>query len=208
MQIKSVSDPSFAQYGKLVRSSGLTKLINELKQKTPCPKDEVIYVPSEPALESLPTFEELKDGFYGRMPIQIGYCNGYNKKLNCLEYHRDSELDIAADDVILLVASLQKVRDGHLNTDEVEAFLVPKGTAVQLYETTLHYAPCSKENDGFRVAIVLPRGTNNEKPKAAGDFAENRLLWACNKWLLAHADSNEAKQGAFVGLQGKNIELK
>lgn len=208
MQIKLVTDPSFAPYGKLVKSPELTQLIEVLKKETPCPKDEVVYVPSEPALESLPAFEELKNGFYGGMPIQIGYCNGYNKKLNCLEYHRDSELDIAADDVILLVASLQKLRNGHLNTNEVEAFLAPKGTAVQLYETTLHYAPCSKAEDSFHVAIVLPRGTNNERPKAAGDFEENKLLWACNKWLLAHADSNEAKQGAFVGLQGENIELK
>lgn len=208
MQIKSVSDQSFAQYGRIVENLSLAEFVRELEQKTPCPEDSVIYVPSEPALEALPIFQELRDGFYGGMPIQIGYCNGKNHMLNCLEYHRDSELNIAADDMILLVASLQKVHDGHLDTGEVEAFLVPKGTAVQLYETTLHYAPCSNENHGFRVAVILPRGTNSEKPKAAGSLAENPLLWACNKWLIAHPDSDEAKQGAFVGLSGDNIEIK
>lgn len=208
MPIKPVSDQAFSQYGKIVESSSFPALIQALEKHTPRPEDQVIYVPSEPALEALPAFEELRDGFYGGMPIQIGYCNGNNHKLNCLEYHRDSEVNVAADDMILLVASLQKVRGGRLNTSEVEAFLVPKGTAVQLYETTLHYAPCSKDRQGFRVAVVLPRGTNGEKPKAAGNFAENPLLWACNKWLIAHPDSNEAKEGAFVGLSGDNIEIR
>ena len=208
MQIKSVSDKAFCQYGKVLEHSSFETLIKTLEQHTPCPDDRAVYVPSESVLESLPVFAELRDGFYGGMPIQIGYCNGKNQKLNCLEYHRDSEVNIAADDIILLVAGLQKVRDGKLDTSELEAFLIPKGTAVELYATTLHYAPCGKDGKSFRVAVILPRGTNGTKPKAAGSFAENKLLWACNKWLIAHPDSDEAKQGTFVGLSGDNIEIQ
>ena len=28
-----------------------------------------------------------------------------------------------------------------------------------------------------------------------------------NKWLLAHAESGEAAQGAYVGLVGKNLDI-
>ena len=36
----------------------------------------------------------------------------------------------------------------------------------------------------------------------------DKSLWARNKWLLAHADSSEAKDGAYVGLKGENIDIK
>ena len=45
----------------------------------------------------------MKERAYGGLEIQIGYCNGNNKKLNAVEYHRSSELDIAVDDLILLL---------------------------------------------------------------------------------------------------------
>ena len=47
--------------------------------------------------------DEMKERAYGGLEIQIGYCNGNNKKLNAVEYHRSSELDIAVDDLILLL---------------------------------------------------------------------------------------------------------
>lgn len=207
MQIKQISDPAFSQYGKILgQDHGI--LLEALSKHTPKPEDSVVYIPSDAVLESLPEFQILRDCVYGGMPIQIGYCNGSNRKLNCMEYHRGSEVNIASDNIVLLLAGLQKVRGNFLDTQEIEAFFVPKGSAVLLYETTLHYAPCNEPGgDGFRVAIVLPRGTNGEKPVAAGDGEENRLLWACNKWLIAHPDSGEAKQGAFAGLSGENIEI-
>ncbi|MBP5447424.1 MAG: DUF4867 family protein, partial [Treponema sp.] len=61
--------------------------------------------------------------------------------------------------------------------------------------------------DGFRVVIILPKGTNLDKPKISDIDKEDKLLWAANKWLIAHPETSEAKQGAFVGLQGPNINL-
>ena len=40
-------------------------------------------------------YAELQKKGYGELPIQIGYCNGKNYKLNALEYHRSSEIDVA-----------------------------------------------------------------------------------------------------------------
>ncbi len=207
MEIQSVFDPAFSEYGKVVTGFDFGNMISVLKEKTEKPSDRVIYVPGDEVLEKLPEARELSDNIYGGMPIQVGYCNGNNRMLNCLEYHRNSEIDIAADDIILLVASLKKVRDGKLDTKEVEAFKAPAGTAVQLYETTLHYAPCTASGNGFQVIIVLPKGTNTGKPDIKVKCGEDRLLWARNKWLIAHPDSAEAAQGAFAGLEGKNIAV-
>ena len=113
----------------------------------------------EAALESIAVFQELSLRFYGGMPAQLGYCNGNNHLLNCLEYHRDSELNIVADDVVLLVAPCKSLKMEKMDTKEVEAFSVPAGTAVQFMKTTLHYAPCTATGKaGFRVAVMLPRG--------------------------------------------------
>ena len=208
MNIQSVFDPAFSQYGKIVTGYDFTELLSVLKKTGEQPAEGTVYVPGDAALESLAVFRELSQRFYGGMPAQLGYCNGNNHLLNCLEYHRDSELNIAADDVILLVAPLQKLKGGKLDTAEVEAFSVLAGTAVQFYETTLHYAPCTAAGkSGFRVAVLLPHGTNTVKPEIEVQNEEDRLLWACNKWLVAHPDSDEAKQGAFVGLYGENIKI-
>ena len=86
--------------------------------------------------------------------------------------------------------------------------LCPKGTAVELYSTTLHYAPCSaKKGEGFRVAIVLPKYTNFDMPEITKANSEDALLWAKNKWLIAHKDTSEAKDGAHVGITGENIDI-
>lgn len=208
LKLQSVQDDAFRTFGRVVDGYDYKELLEKLDATTEQPDDAVIYVPSDAGLEATAAYADLQKNCYGGMPIQIGYCNGNNTKLNCLEYHRDSEIDVAADDVVLLLASLQDVREGKLDTSKVQAFVCPKGTAVELYATTLHYAPCNaKAGEGFRVVIVLPKGTNTDKPQIDEKNFEDKLLWACNKWLIAHADSTEASQGAFVGLIGENIDI-
>ncbi len=205
--IKSVNDEEFAKYGRVVEGADWSELLEVLEKTTPAPK-EVVYVPSCRELEELDVFKTLSDNVYGGMPIQIGYCNGTNTKLNCLEYHRDSEIDIAADDVVLLLGRQQDAVGDSYDTANVEAFMCPKGAAVELYATTLHYAPCSgKLGESFRVVIVLPRGTNGPKPEIRITNNEDRRLFACNKWLIAHPEAPEAEQGAVVTLTGENIDI-
>lgn len=202
-----ICSPEFRPYGRTLEGYDFMEFIHALKQ-TPYPEDGVIYQPSETSLETLLTSQELKMRFYGGMPIQIGYCNGHNGSLNCLEYHRDSEVNVFAADAVLMVALEWEIENGKLDTSRVKAFRVPAGTAVELFATTLHYAPCSPDaNSRFQVSIVLPRGTNTEKPDIVPKSAEDKMLWAKNKWLLAHPDSPEAQAGAYVGLSGENLKL-
>ena len=207
MRIHSVFDPAFAPYGKVLEGYDTAALTDTLTAVTPLPEG-VDYVPSQPELEALPVAGQFSSNAYGGMPIQLGWCNGHNTRLNCLEYHRDSELNIGSEDFILLVAREDDILDGRLDTAQVKAFRAPAGAVVEVYATTLHYAPCSASKDaGFRVVIVLPRGTNGPKPAMTPLNGEDETLWACNKWLLAHAESSEAAQGAPVRLDGVNVDL-
>lgn len=208
MKIYSVYDPEFKPYGQIVE--GMEDTVQEILtalSTTPLPEGTG-YVPEEPVLQELPAAVEVSEHLYGGMPVQLGWCNGHNTTLNCLEYHRDSEFNLGTEDFILLVAKQHEIENGVLDTARVKAFRAPAGVLVECYATTLHYAPCHTDPEkGFRVLIALPRGTNTEKPAISPRSSEDKLLWACNKWLLAHPESGEAKQGAYVGLTGENINI-
>lgn len=207
MEIHSIKDPLFKSYGQIIEGYDLEGLIDRLKD-TPLPDTGTIYCPSDSNLEDLPIFDSFKNNAFGGMPTQLGYCNGRNTKLNCLEYHRDSEFNLGSEDFILLLAKREEIEDGKLDTSLVKAFYVPRGTLVEIYATTLHYAPCQSEKDGFfHVLVALPKGTNGEKPDLQQRNQEDIYLTAKNKWLLAHEESKEAKSGAVVALIGENIDI-
>ena len=202
MKILKVTDPAFTKYGRVIGNVDFTGLVEALK-KTPCPED-VVYEPSVEALEVLPVMEELSRIVYGEMPIQIGYCNGHNSLLNALEYHKSSEINVAATDAILLVGKEQDItEDFTYDTALAEAFLLPQGMAVEMYATTLHYAPCGVDGAGFQVAIVLPKGTNLDLEESH-EGGEDGHLTAKNKWLLGHPEGG-LPQGSPMGLVGKNL---
>ena len=203
--VKKGTDPAFKAYGRVITGYDFSGLLKAMEQ-TPLPED-VIYIPSLPEMEALPAAKELENGIYGQMPIQIGCCNGHNKKLNAVEYHRDSEVDIAVDDLILILGKQQDIEEDHTyDTSRMEAFLVPAGTAVEVYATTLHYAPCHVKDEGFRCVIVLPRDTNLDMEPVEVKDPEDRLLFARNKWLIGHAQGG-LPEGAFIGLKGENLSV-
>ena len=204
MDIQKVTDQAFRKYGQVLEGYDFTGIIKEMKH-TPVPED-VIYVPSAEELEALDIIKDLQNKGYGGLPVQIGYCNGHNKKLNALEYHRNSEINIAVTDLILLIGHQQDVEPDHTyDTSKVEAFLVPAGTGIEVYATTLHYAPCHVNEGGFQCVVVLPKGTNTDLTFPTAKTREDKLMTAKNKWLIAHEDAKI--EGAFNGLKGENITL-
>ena len=206
MQILSVYDEAFRPYGRVVEGYPVEGLLKALAE-TPC-TDAVVYEPRIESLHQAENAQAIGEALYGGMPFQFGFCNGVNTKLNCLEWHRDSEFNLGTEDFILLLAKQDEIENGMLDTSKVKAFRVPAGVMVECYATTLHYAPCHADSSkGFRVLIALPKGTNTDKPVITPKSHEDRLLWACNKWLLAHPDSEEAAQGAYIGLHGENIDI-
>ncbi len=206
MEIKKVTDPAFKEYGKVVTGYDVSGLLAAMKEKTPLP-DDVVYVASVKELEELPVSKQMEKNLYGQYPIQVGYCNGHNRKLNALEYHRTSEVNVAVTDMVLLIGRQQDIEaDYTYDTSNVEAFLVPAGTVIEVYATTLHYAPCQADDGGFRCVIILPAGTNFDMEPVEEVFGEDRLLFAKNKWLIGHAEGG-LPENAFIGLKGENITV-
>ena len=205
MEILNVTDAEFKTYGRVLEGYDMTELLKAMEH-APLPLDEVIYEPSIEELEALKIADEMKERAYGGLEIQIGYCNGNNKKLNAVEYHRSSELDIAVDDLILLLGCQQDIKDDYTyDTEKIKAFLIPAGTGVELYATTLHYAPCNDGENGFKCVVILPEGTNTDIDFPLTKEGEDVLMTAKNKWLIAHKDAKI--EGAFCGLRGENITL-
>ncbi len=208
MKIYSVFDEEFKAYGRVV--SQMTDIVEDILyvlESTPLPEG-VGYVAEEPMLQRLPVAAKVQDHLFGGMPCQLGWCNGHNTKLNCLEYHRDSEFNLGTEEFILLLARLDEVENGQLDTSKVKAFKAPACALLEIYATTLHYAPCHTDPaNGFRVLVALLKGTNLDKPQIPVVGGDDERLWACNKWLLAHPDTDEAKAGAYVGLTGANIDI-
>ena len=202
--MQSVLDAGFKKYGRVIADIDTSEIV-KLMDSYDMPED-VVYVAGDEKLENTQIHKVMEESIYGGCPVQTGYCNGHNQKLNALEYHRSSEFDIAQTDLILLLGMQQDIEDGDIyDTAKVEAFFVPAGTGVELYATTLHYAPCTAQEGGFRCVVVLPKGTNEELPFETAKERENRLLAAMNKWLIAHKDAQI--EGAFCGLKGENVEV-
>ncbi len=211
---ETVDSEAFRPYGRVIKDYDLTDIMERM-QSTPVP-DDVIYVRKDARLEKSDLYKQMKRRMYGESDIQFGYCNGHNKALNALEYHRSSEVNIAVTDMVLLLGLQQDISDDFCyDTSKVKAFFVPKHTAVEIYATTLHYAPCNVGDEGFKCLVVLPEGTNAElkeshftdsgAPDDKTPVSEDRLLAAQNKWLIAHKDA--AIPGAWNGLTGENIMI-
>jgi len=207
MKIIPISDPSFKPYGRVVKGYPTDGILEVLKT-TELP-DGVAYVPRLDALHAAKDADIVCDGLFGGMPCQLGYCNGHNTKLNCLEYHRDSEFNLSPDEFILILAKMDDIADdGTLDTGKAKAFRVPAGVMVEVYATTLHYAPCHADPaKGFHVLVALPDGTNTDYRPLNNANTLDSTLWARNKWLLAHPSTSEAASGAKTLLVGENLDI-
>lgn len=204
---KLVTDIEFERYGKVIDDIPASKIV-ELLETTPL-TEGTDYVASSSILETEEMLPIMQNQVFGGLKVQIGFCNGHNKALNALEYHRNAELNVAANDALLMVAPMTSVHDGIIDTNDVEIFKVKKGQAVLFYETTLHYAPCvAPGEEHFRMAVVLPKDTNTNKPENVPSSGESGCLTHNNKWLYAHKDSNEGKSGVTTGrLIGENLTV-
>ncbi len=212
LRLHHVTDPEFAEFGRVVSAYDFSAWLAYLDAQTDVPAEGNVYVASEPGLEALAPFAELRDTVYGGLDIQAGYCNGMASRLNGLEYHKSPEFFVAQTELVLLLAPYRAMRDFKLDVVHVRGFHFPAGTAAELFGSTLHFAPSKLSDAGFKSVIVLLRGTNTDPPPAAGRAAadpESRLLFRKHKWLLAHPDNPALlARGAVPALIGDNLEIR
>lgn len=222
MVIHSIYDPEFRTFGRpvdAVPSELVAPIVEAMRAGIEVP-DKTAYDTSLADLEGLAVADRLGALCFGDLPFQFGCVRGHNTKLNCLEYHRSSEFNVGTDDFILLLAHVWDIERDEagawtLDTAKVQAFRAPAGVLIEVFGTSMHYTPCHANADaGFRVLVALPRGTNEAVGGEAASLldacagaADAELLWAANKYLLAHPESAEAQQGAYVGLRGENWDI-
>lgn len=209
VSVYAVSEKRFETYGRIITGYDFFDMITYIEENTAIPDGGNVYEASVPGLEQFPVFIELQNNLYGGMEIQAGYCNGQNSTYNGFEYHKGSEVNIAVTDFMIVLGHTWLIQDNTYQIEDAEVFFVEKGTAFEMYQTTLHLSPCKISAEGFRDIVILPRGTNTpltqEKRKAGG---EGRLLLQKNKWVIAHRDREPLiRQGAYPGLKGENKEL-
>jgi len=203
-----IEDSKSKHYGKVINEYDFNELETYMDSLT-IPQDQNVYVASVTEMENTIIKNQLQEAFYGEMSIQIGYCNGPNSTLNGLEYHKSSEINIAITDMVLLLGKVQEVENNVFHSNDVIAFFVPKGTAVELYSTTLHFAPCKVNNEGFKTIVILPKGTNDPlSTNIQKRTKEDELLFMKNKWLIAHPEREQLiNKGAHPGIKGENIKV-
>ncbi len=210
VEIKPVTDPDFASYGRVLTGYDFSELIAYMEKETPIPESGNVYVASVPEMESIPVAQEIQKKVYGDMPIEVGYCNGRNSTWNGFEYHKGSEINVAVTDFMMILGHSWQIENNTYRFENARVFYVPKGTAIEMYQTTLHLSPCRVREEGFRGIVILPRGTNTPlTEKESNEDPETKLLLQRNKWVIAHPEREPLiKQGAYPGLLGENKELK
>lgn len=196
--IYSVNDPAFKPYGRVVQMD--TKAFCQAAEAAvTLPEEGSKYLASVPELEAVAA--ELQEELCGQLDEQVGLCFGHSNRLNALEWHTCNEFNVAVRELVLLLAKRSDLDgDGRLDANKVKAFYLAQGEMVEVYSDTLHFCPCEVTKDGFSAIVGLQRGTNLP--------LENRqqgLLWAKNKWLIAHEDNTPLVQrGAVPGIYGEN----
>ncbi|MBO7520376.1 MAG: DUF4867 family protein [Clostridia bacterium] len=202
IEIKSVFDSDFDSYGTVIVLD--TEEIIKAAEKFAMPQN-VVYMPSTPEFEALPVAETIKNEFFGTLPTQIGYCYGHSTMLNATEWHTSSEVNIAVTDLVIIIAHRWDIKDGKIDSSKFKGFFVPKGTALEVFATTLHYSPCQVSDDGFRWVVALPKNTNTELETSVSD----KKLIAKSKWVLAHVENEEEiRKGTYAGIVGINHRIK
>lgn len=203
MKIYSVNDPEFCSFGKVLKIDA-SELI-AAAEKIAMPESGSAYVLSLPELEELDAAKEAALKYFGGITTQTGYCYGKSNRMDALEWHKSSEINIAVTDMLLLLGKVWDIdEDGRYDSAKVMAFKVPKGTAIEVYATTMHFCPINTNEGGFGCIVMLPAGTNAPLEQKSPD----KLLFKTNKWLIAHEDNAELiKKGVHPGIYGENYSF-
>lgn len=211
VEILSVRDTCFESYGRIIDGFDFSELLDYMEEQTEIPGNGNIYTASVSEMENTDIAEKVKNLIYGEMPIEIGYCNGRNTTYNGFEYHKGSEINIAVTDFMLVLGHSWEIKENTYKIEDAKVFFVEKGTAIEMYQTTLHLSPCRVCDEGFKDIVILPRGTNTpleKKEQCLCENSEGRLLLQKNKWVIAHPEREPLiRQGAYPGLLGENKEL-
>lgn len=213
LRIKDISDKSFEEYGRILKGVKAEEVISYVKKIAKI-SDEVIYEPSVTGLEKDKNFvAKMRDGIFGGMPVQVGWCYGRNSMLDGLEYHKGIEVVVAVTDIVVILGDMRDIKwqkgKPVYSSAKSEIFYIKKNTVVEFHAWCLHFAPIHVDRKaGFATVVVLPKDTNTPLKFKPENKGESKMLFAKNKWLLVHKSAKGLiKDGACCGISGKNIKV-
>ncbi len=203
LEIYSVRDAEFKNYGRIlnINTDEIVDACLELK----FPEDKSEYIASVETFEKLNISDRLRTEMFGGCPSQIGITHGYNRFMNGLEYHKCSEINVAATPLCLILGLQYEMDGNEYDSSKVKVFYLEKGDAVEVYSTSLHFCPCQVSDNGFSCVVVLAKDTNT----LLDNPAEDKLLFKKNKWIICHDKNQELiERGVYPGIHGVNYEIK
>ena len=202
LHIYTIHDPEFIPYGTPILDVDTSEIVEA--------GTKILlgggggYKASVAEFEALNIHNVIRDRFFGQMPTQTGFVWGKNNKMNALEWHKNSEVNIAIDDIVLLLGKLDEIEDGMYHSDKVKAFYLKAGEMAEVYATSLHFTPCTVKKSGMGAVVGLPLGTNTQLERPSSD----RFLTNKNKWLICHHENDAMKAKGIEGnIFGRNIEI-
>ncbi|MFP4077907.1 MAG: DUF4867 family protein [Bacillota bacterium] len=200
--IRTLDDPRFENYGRVLEGD-FREPCRYLEDRVTIPKEGNAYTPDDASFKAYLNHAFIER--FGGVPLQYGYVAGQNTVMNAVEYHKSPEVNLAVHPMVLFLGDVRDIKNGRYHTDQLDAFYIPSFTAIELFSTTLHFAPCKVEPEGFICAVILPEGTNQDFTQSN---EEDPLLFKYNKWLLAHPSHERfVNQGAAVRLEGRPPEI-
>ncbi len=201
-KIREACDGSFSEYGRLIELPS-EEAVDYIQLNAAIPEEGNLYLADNETFRELPVIKDIRRQIFGELDIESGWCTGRLAKMNAMEWHKSSEVIIAATDMVLLLGRYCDIIDGVYDSEAASAYLLKKGCIAELYPMVLHFAPLNV-GSGFKAGIVLPAKTN-----LALDGGIEGTLRAKNKWLLVHPEFEKGiKTGGKVGIFGHNIELQ
>jgi hypothetical protein len=209
IKIHHIDDSLFETYGRVLDSKPFRSAIDYLTNQTTVPTQGNEYIAHDKVMKSTIDNESVYNDVFGGLPVQYGYVNGHNQLLNAIEYHKSSEINIAASSFVILVGHHQDIEMLEYKANLLRAFYVPKDTVFELYSKTLHFSPFEVVNTGFKCGVILPLGTNVDfVNNTVLDTFEDQLLFKTNKWLLCHEECTKfIDLGAKGKILGSNIKI-
>ena len=202
MKIYRITDKEFKDFGAVVDVDA-TEIIS-VAEKIELPAEGAVYELSREDFEATDFAKAIERKVFGEIKTQNGYCYGHSNMLNALEWHKNSEVNVAVTDMILLLGKVQDIEDGKYDSAKVKAFEVKKGEVIEVYATTMHFCPIETSAGGFGCVVILPVGTNTVLDEPSTD----EFLFKKNKWIMAHNDNADLiSKGVKPGIYGENYKL-
>lgn len=204
IELFEVTDPEFKPFGRVIEGLDTTEIIEAAKD-IKNPESGAAYLPACENFKGIAISKQIENELFGTLPTQVGYCWGSNNRLNATEWHTSSEVNIAVTPIVLILGHIWEIENGKIDSSRFKGFYLPKGTAVEVYATSLHFTPCEVEERGFGCVVALPLGTNTDLEKRD----EGSLLFRRNKWIICHNENEALKaRGVVSGISGTNFEIK